>query len=788
MPDNTEIEFKAFQERLFDSINRVEESVLKLFELDATLESICAEIQALFDFDFASLSLISPERDTIESLYGTGIANRWAGQFKHYLEQEEGLRDILADVAKKDQAEVISGWDNRFDDWSYKHYRHDSLVRIFVPIILFQDHRGELIENWIDRCEWEVTHIEKQDGQHTTCRVVLPNDLSGNSHPSNDKHRRLVLGVMEAGYENCHTKIEIAQVKALFKLVSQRARNVWESQFPCVLKVIAESAMQILQADASGLYFLYEPDGSRYIFEALAGNVSRHFHRKCTPRPNGLGRRALQLGTYKFIPDFSKGHISEEIMRSNRPVYDEGVKAMAAFPLIVRHDAEKRYGKKNREGVLYVDYHQEHIFTDEELRWGELFANRAVDAVRHAMTYEHINNKARQLAAVHAVAQSFTHVEDPVELLPHIAWYSLNVLAADIVTIYEYIETEHRFLVPPAIAGRLKVKQTHKDILRHNVPFKLIEHGENIYIPSFDKETMFFEDSPFSKRQGIQSLAAILLKVRRETVGVMFINYRRPHWFSEDEVQIIETLASSAAIAIKNQGRLVRAQAMATLGDLAAPMVHKINNDVGAIHTWAKTLQDQCSDERNKRNARRIVSRASKILQGTQRLNSWIQQRPKPLSLKKIIDEAIVRVNISDSIDIDLDIPQNLSAVLAGEQQLIDVFDNLIQNAVDAMAPDNGNLFIRAISLNSLYRNGDRWIEIHVSDTGKGIEKENYENIFQAGFGSNNTKNKRGMGFGLWWTRAYIERVGGDINVVSKIGEGTTFIVRLPTSNTEQEV
>ena len=782
-------ELKAFQESVFASINRVEQWGLKLFELDTILEDICNEVQSSLGFDFTSLSLISLERDTIEAVCGTGIAKQWSDRFKHHLEQEESLRDIQSDIAKKNQAEIISGWDNRFDSWVYEHYQQDRLVRVFAPIILFQNHLGELIEDWFDRCGWEITNIEKNEEKHTICRFILPEDLSDDSYPENNNPRKLVLGVIETGYETLQQEIEIEQVKSLVKIASLRARDIWERQFPCVLKIIAESAMQILQADASGLYFLYKPDWTRYIYQALAGNVTRHFQRKCSPRPNGLGRRALQAGKCKFVPDFSKGHIPEEMMRFNRAVYEEGVKAMAAFPLIVRHDTEthyeKHFGQKIREGVLYVDYHHEHEFTDDELRWGELFANRAVDAVRHATAYEHIKNKARKLAAVHAIAQSFTHVQDPGELLPNVAWHTLNVLAADIVTIYEYVQTEHRFLVPPAIAGRLKVKQAHKDILRHNVPFKLIEHGENIYIPSLDKEKSFFEGSPFSQRQGIQSVAGILLEVGSEIVGVMFINYRRPHWFSDDEVKIIETLASSAAIAIKNQGKLVRAQAMATLGDLAAPMVHKINNDMGAIRVVAQSLFEQCVSERNKRKARRIVSRADRILQGTQRLSNWIQQRPQSLNLNKVLHEARDRVSVSISINVSIDLPQILPTVLAGEQQLTDVFDNLIQNAVDAM-PMGGSLSIEGESLTSLHRSGDIWMKVHISDTGKGIEKGDYEKIFQAGFGTKS--DKRGIGFGLWWTRAYVERIGGYITLESEVGKGTRFTVSLPANRLDSEI
>ena len=224
---------------------------------------------------------------------------------------------------------------------------------------------------------------------------------------------------------------------------------------------------------------------------------------------------------------------------------------------------------------------------------------------------------------------------------------------------------------------------------------------------------------------------------------------------------------------------------MATIGDLAAPMIHKINNDMGAIRVIAQSLFEQCLNERNKLKAKRIVSRADRILQGAQRLSNWIQQQPQSLTMNKVLYEARDRVNISPLIKVNIDLPQNLPMVLAGEQQLTDVFDNLIQNAVDAM-PMGGMLSIKGESLTSLHRSGDIWVKIHISDTGKGIEKGDYEKIFKAGFRP--TSNKRGMGFGLWWTRAYVERVGGYITLESEVGKGAQFTVVLPANRPGSEI
>ena len=181
--------------------------------------------------------------------------------------------------------------------------------------------------------------------------------------------------------------------------------------------------------------------------------------------------------------------------------------------------------------------------------------------------------KTRQLETLHSVVQSLVHQQEEKTLLRRIAWNALNILVADVVTIYEYIQAEKKFLIPPEIAGRLKVAQDmHHEIDPQNVPYKLVEHGVNVY-PQDPQHEQIFAESPFTEREKIKCAAGILLKVEEETVGIMFVNYRQPHDFSNDEKQIIETLASSAAIAIKNQ------RWMTTLSDIESEIITTLDQE-----------------------------------------------------------------------------------------------------------------------------------------------------------------------------------------------------------------
>jgi signal transduction histidine kinase len=128
-----------------------------------------------------------------------------------------------------------------------------------------------------------------------------------------------------------------------------------------------------------------------------------------------------------------------------------------------------------------------------------------------------------------------------------------------VVILYEYTQSINAFQTPPIIAGRLLRKEEMLNSISNEnvVPAWLVQQNKSFYCPFVDQHPEISQ-SAFANREKVKSVAGVQLKVADEMVGVMFINYRRLHEFTHEK-QIIETLASSAAVAIKNQ-RWLRAR------------------------------------------------------------------------------------------------------------------------------------------------------------------------------------------------------------------------------------
>ncbi|MEH2326146.1 MAG: pentapeptide repeat-containing protein, partial [Nostoc sp.] len=550
---------KAFEEFL-EADQKIVLATSELDGYETTLENICKKIQEEFKFDFISISLVMPEQNTIEAVYGTGIAKKWVDQVRHHIDEEKNLRDIQADIVKTCQTEIIVGWDKRFDLGVYDRFKHDSVSRIFTPIFLVDDENNKLMDDWFKKYNWENNFIQKQEDGHRVFHMdKLPDNISLE-----------VIGTLEAGYEKKDKSITDQQVILLAKLLAEEALSIRRIRLNYVLETIAESARKLFHADLTTLHFLWNPqqEGGKYTYEIFSGNPGPTPVNKFYPRQRGLGWQAITEQKVKVIYSSQEdGTLNPEFSEKAR---ERGSRAYTAIPLLINSEDkvilrsistinEKDNAQKNEQlkpllvGVLYVHYWEESQFSKElveQLR--KYFINKAVVAIRNVIKYQKLREKTRQLSALQSITQSFNEIGS--KLVSYIAWNTLNALAADVVVIYEYIQAENKFPFAPTFAGKfLENKNMDTETIDDNaVPWSLIKGEKDIYASKISDEPIL-ENSSFVNREKIKSAAGILLKANNDLLGVMFINYRRIHNFVDEEKEIINSLASSAATAIHNQ-------------------------------------------------------------------------------------------------------------------------------------------------------------------------------------------------------------------------------------------
>ncbi|MBH8566666.1 pentapeptide repeat-containing protein [Nostoc sp. CENA67] len=544
---------KTFEE-LIKADQKIISAASELDRSEIIFDDICKKIEEKFKFDFISISLVMPEQNTIETVYGTGIAKQLVDRVRHPIQENEKLRDIQADIVKTGQTEIISGWDDRFDRGVYDRFGHDKLIRIFTPIFLFYDEKKDVIVDWFQSYDWQENFIQKQQDGRTVFYMKQP--------PSNATPQ--IIGTLEAGYENRDRLITSEQASLLAQLLAEQALKIRRISLHYVLETIAESARRFFNANLATLHFLWEPQGrqeGKYIYEVFKGDIGAKPLDEFSPRNNGLGQLAIDQKQVQVLY-YSQTKNNCNIIFSEK-AHLRGVKAYAAFPLLINTIDEiiprsiSTIRKQEDEqlntilkGVLYVHFREESQFTKELIRLGKYFVEKAVDAITSVIKYQRVREEARQLSALQSITQSFNEIGS--NLVNYIAWNAMNALAADVVIIYEFFQIGERLHTPPTVAGKfLDEDKMRIETNEHTVTQMLIQGGKNIYASQIVDEPIF-KDSSFAQREKILSAAGILLKANNDIVGVMFINYRRIHRFSNEEKQIIDSLASSAATAIHN--------------------------------------------------------------------------------------------------------------------------------------------------------------------------------------------------------------------------------------------
>jgi signal transduction histidine kinase len=241
----------------------------------------------------------------------------------------------------------------------------------------------------------------------------------------------------------------------------------------------------------------------------------------------------------------------------------------------------------------------------------------------------------------------------------------------------------------------------------------------------------------------------------------------------------MDALEQTIAQLQEKQARLVEAEKLASIGKLAAGIAHEINNPLTSVLTFSSLLLEQCpaSDPRH--------SKLKMVVKETTRVRNIVRQvlsfaKEAPLRTEKInlnqpvteIVESLIAQEAFHGIELDVDLAAGLQDIFIDPVQIGQVVLNILLNATHAIVPP-GKIWV------STRAAGD-FMELTISDTGKGIPEENLQKIFDPFF---TTKDKsRGTGLGLAVSYGIIKKHGGDIEVRSKVDEGSTFIVRLPIS------
>lgn len=374
-----------------------------------------------------------------------------------------------------------------------------------------------------------------------------------------------IIGTLEAGFDHPDGKITLDMAQQLAEIGHRFAGRLRQSTLQHVFETVAQAAYEVMKPTATYCGFAFNSRRGEFGYEAREGKIA-----------------AFDQSSLRAQPSIDK--ISLIPVDSDPDAYRVAYPAAHAAGLRAEARVSIEVEDQRRNGVLHLVFAEDETagrsepteifqttpgiardpdntgrfgFCDYDKFYLESLASRAEEAIRLATAVGRQCMFARGLSNLHRIASALAEQPAAEEMLGKVAGYAMNMFAADLVTVYEFDPVLKAFRVEAGLAGRFKFpdKAAPTWLDPETAPYKLIDLGKGQY------DNQLFEpiktgprgNPSFAAREGIVSMAGIILRTRLETFGAMFLNYRTAHSFSKEERDLAEALALTAAIAIRNR-------------------------------------------------------------------------------------------------------------------------------------------------------------------------------------------------------------------------------------------
>lgn len=374
-----------------------------------------------------------------------------------------------------------------------------------------------------------------------------------------------------------------------------------------------------------------------------------------------------------------------------------------------------------------------------------------------------------------------------------------------------------QWMVNEADKDEYKNSSFNQFVQRLNFP---IRPDENILVETVLKETSFnvtdagnhpLVSDDFFQALQTSAFATVPLIAHKEVLGVILVDNRyNGNPISEEQLRLLTRFATHAGWVIENsrlftklldtnrellstREQLVQSEKLAALGEISAEVTHEIKNPLVSIGGFARRLENRIKvlseKYENEKELEKIaeyskiirseVSRMEKLLTNILEYSKAGILERVPCNINELIEEVVDLFKSGFSMkDITVHFHQEKDIPLLNldKIQIKQVLINLLFNAMESM-PSGGNLTIKATP--ETYVGGQKVITLSIEDTGGGIPKDIYENVFNPFF----TTKSTGTGLGLSISRKIIEMHGGTIRVENNIGQGVAVYFHLPLQN-----
>jgi GAF domain-containing protein len=451
-------------------------------------------------------------------------------------------------------------------------------------------------------------------------------------------------------------------------------------------------------------------------------------------------------------------------------------------------------------GVLVVaDWTPSRMFTDHDVAMLQSLADLAAAASRQS---RRLAQMTAQFRALHVIDLALTSSLEPDRVLKLILEKAVELVGAEHGSLRELNQDTGELLLKAHFGnGWTEEKLAYTPRVGEGI-MQWVASNRRPYLCSDVRKdpryVVLFADMrssvavPLLTTQGGEPDADRFL-------GVLLLESSQSAAFGQQDVELLDALAQEAVIAIQNarqhknlhavhqrlkaeQEKRLAAEKWTMMGQAATSLAHRINNLIGIVPASAgeirrslvKAGMDPADRSWIEANIDRIQRNAGFILRLSDALFRPFKDAgpPRNLNVNLLLTEALESADLPSEVKVSCSFDPNLPDVMSSPL-LIDIFLELISNAAKAM--EGRDVQVLGIRTCLEAEPSSRCIAVEIRDTGRGFSSDQMPRMWEMF-----QQSEKGLGFGLWWLRTFIERQGGTIECESRPDAGAAFTIRLP--------
>ena len=439
-------------------------------------------------------------------------------------------------------------------------------------------------------------------------------------------------------------------------------------------------------------------------------------------------------------------------------------------------------------GVLNVDSDRLDAFSVDDQELLESLAAQAARVIQNTWLYEQLRLKARLLESLASVSRTINSALNLDEVLQTITRDAAQLMQAKMCSLLMLDETRTWLdLRASHGAGEMYIRKPRLSV-SESLLGAVVRRKKAVQVHNV-QTSAGYQNVEVARQEGLVSLLSVPLMFGNEAIGALNIYTVMPYQFSNEEIRILASFAELSAIAIEKARlyeRLVDAEEqmrqnekLSALGLLAAEVAHEIRNPLTVMKMLYHSLDLKFPGKDPRAEDARLmgekIEHLNKIVERILDFARTTEPRLVPVDLNAVVGELslLVRHKLANQgVKMIRTLQADLPEVMGDAMQLEQAFLNLILNATEAM-PQGGSLTI------STRATGDapKCVVVEFADTGEGMSEEQCSKAFRSVL---NTTKAKGTGLGLAIVGRTIETHGGELNIQSQIGRGTTIAIQFP--------